>query len=56
MKILKTLISNLSHLWTEDQIQEFWFVICTSDIMLFALVLLIDCTALSQSESSNFFM
>ena len=30
--------SNLWHLWTEDQIQEFWFVICTG-ITVFALVL-----------------
>ena len=47
--------SNLWHLWTEDQIQEFWFVICTG-ITLFALVLLFNRTALSQSESSKFFM
>ena len=25
------------HLWTEDHIQEFWFLICTG-VMLFALV------------------
>ena len=50
------------HLWTEDQIKEYWFVICTG-ITLFALVLhflhwcySFICTALSQSESSNFFM
>ena len=30
--------SNLWHLWTKDQIQEFWFVICTS-VALFALAL-----------------
>ena len=29
--------SNLWHQWTEDQIQEFWFVICTG-ITLFALL------------------
>ena len=49
------------HLRTEDRIQEFWFVICTV-VTLFALVLhflhwlLFNCTALSQSELSNFFM
>ena len=43
----------LWHLWTEDQIQEFWFVICTG-ITHFALVLLINCTTLSQSESSPY--
>ena len=32
------------------------FVICTGIITLFALVLLFNCTALSQSELSNFFM
>ena len=31
------------------------FVICTG-VTLFALVLHLNCTALSQSESSNFFM
>ena len=31
------------------------FVICTG-VTLFALVLQLNCTALSQSESSNFFM
>ena len=34
---------------------EYYWVICT-DVTLFALVLHLNCTALSQSESSNFFM
>ena len=57
MCLRKILIYNIPiwHLWTEDWIQEFSFVICTG-ITLFALVSLFNCTALSQSESSNFFM
>ena len=34
---------------------EYRCVICTG-VTLFALVLQLNCTALSQSESSNFFM
>ena len=37
-----------------DKLLEISVVICTGDT-LFALVLHLNCTALSQSESSNFF-
>ena len=54
--------SNLWHLWTEDQIQKFWFVICTSwyyafctGITLFAMVLhfLHWCYSLAALLSTN---
>ena len=46
--------SNLWHLWTEDQIQEFRFIICTG-ITLFALVLrfLHWCYSLTAQLSAN---
>ena len=45
----------ISHCLSANDNPELQCVTCT-DVTLFALVLHLNCTALSQSESSNFFM
>jgi len=45
----------MSYCLSANHNPEFGCVICTG-VTLFALVLHLNCTALSQSESSNFFM
>ena len=51
-----SLARKISYFLSGNHNIEFWCVICTG-VTLFALqVLRLNCTALSQSESSNFFM
>ena len=50
-----SLAFKISHCLSANHNPELRCVICTG-VTLFALVLRLNCTALSQSESSNFFM
>ena len=50
-----SLAYKISHCLSANHYPELRCVICTG-VTLFALVLHLNCTALSQSESSNFFM
>ena len=50
-----TLVSKISYCLSVNHNPELRCVICTG-VSLFALVLRLNCTALSQSESSNFIM
>ena len=50
-----SLAYKISHCLCANHYPELRCVICTG-VSLFALVLHLNCTALSQSESSNFFM
>ena len=50
-----SLAYKISHFLSANHYPELRCVIC-SGVTLFALVLHLNCTALSQSESSNFFM
>ena len=52
---MRSLDYKISHCLSANQNPELRCVICTG-VTLFALVLHLNCTALSQSESSNFFM
>ena len=48
------LANKIYYCLSANHIPEFWSVICTG-VTVFALVLLFNCTALSQSDTSNFF-
>ena len=52
---MRSLTYKLSQCLSANHNPELQCVICTG-VTLFALVLHLNCTALSQSESSNFFM
>ena len=52
---MRSLAYKLSQCLSANHNPELRCVICTG-VTLFALVLHLNCTALSQSESSNFFM
>ena len=52
---MRSLAYKLSQCLSANHNPELRYVICTS-VTLFALVLHLNCTALSQSEWSNFFM
>ena len=52
---MRSLAIKISHCLSANHNPELRCVICTG-VTLFALVLHLNCTALSQSESSNFFM
>ena len=55
MLYMRSMDYKISHCLSANQNPELRCVICTG-VTLFALVLHLNCTALSQSESSNFFM
>ena len=52
---MRSLGYKISHCLSANHNPELRCVICTG-VTLFALVLHLNCTAVSQSESSNFFM
>ena len=52
---MRSLEYKISHCLSANQHPELRCVICTG-VTLFALMLHLNCTALNQSESSNFFM
>ena len=52
---MRSLAYKIYHCLSVNHYPELRCVICPS-VTLFALVLHLNCTALSQSESSNFFM